>query len=226
MNYQFTKEKIEESFLMLSREAERAGKKIDIAVYGGSAIVLAFDYRTSTKDVDAIMSDQVFVKEAAKKVATELDLPENWINDGVKGYISAKQNEPGAITLFRSYPSEDNSVLRVFVPSKEYLLAMKCLAMRDLKDSEDINDINNLIGDLKFTNSKEVINLVSKFYPDNLILPKVKFGIEEIIEKSNLESPLEQNKDVKNNPTIAKEELIQNKPDIAHSETIKRKFKR
>lgn len=155
------------------------------------------------------MSDQVFVKEAAKKVATELDLPENWINDGVKGYISAKQNEPGAITLFRSYPSEDNSVLRVFVPSKEYLLAMKCLAMRDLKDSEDINDINNLISDLKFTNSKEVINLVSKFYPDNLILPKVKFGIEEIIEKSNLESQLEQNK-----------------PDIAHSETIKRKFRR
>ncbi|MHB1678881.1 MAG: hypothetical protein ACYCTB_00005 [bacterium] len=65
MNYQFTKEKIEESFLMLSREAERAGKKIDIAVYGGSAVVLAFNYRTSTKDVDAIMSDQVFVKEAA-----------------------------------------------------------------------------------------------------------------------------------------------------------------
>ncbi|MHB1680226.1 MAG: hypothetical protein ACYCTB_06925 [bacterium] len=156
----------------------------------------------------------------------ELDLPENWINDGVKGYISAKQNEPGAITLFRSYPSENNSVLRVFVPSKEYLLAMKCLAMRDLKYSEDINDINNLISDLKFTNSKEVINLVSKFYPDNLILPKVKFGIEEIIEKSNLESQLEQNKDVKNNPSPAEEESIQNKPDINHSEVIKRKFRR
>jgi len=137
---------------------------------------------------------------------------EDWINDSVKGYISAKQNEPGAMTLFRSYPSEDNSILRVFIPSKEYLLAMKCLAMRDLKDSEDINDINNLINDLKFTNYNEIINLVSKFYPDNLILPKVKFGIEEIIEKNSLKSQLKQNK--------------QNKLCNEHSEIIKRKFVR
>ena len=37
----------------LGELARAAGKRIDLVIYGGSALALAFDYRRATKNVDA-----------------------------------------------------------------------------------------------------------------------------------------------------------------------------
>jgi hypothetical protein len=63
----------------------------------------------------------------------------------VKGFISAESSK--GLRLFRSYPDEKEPGLRVMVPTPEYLLAMKCLAMRvDTADgTSDWTDIHNLM---------------------------------------------------------------------------------
>jgi hypothetical protein len=66
------------------------GVKGEICLLGGTVMVLAFNARASTRDVDAVFFPAQIVRELARIVQSEMDLPENWINDGAKGFISAQ----------------------------------------------------------------------------------------------------------------------------------------
>ncbi len=163
--------------------AAAEGKVIEISIYGGSALLLTFDRRASTRDVDAVFDmDREFVRRAAAQVADEFGWSRNWINDGVKGFLSARDVQPEAKALFRSYPPVDGAGLRVFLASPSYLFAMKCLAMRvgGVEASQDVDDIRLLGSALGIHNFDEAIAVVSRYYPDGRISPKTQFGLEEI----------------------------------------------
>ena len=86
-------------------------------------MVLAFNARLSTRDVDAVFQPTALMRDLSAKVAAEIGLPENWLNDGVKGFQSANP----ALT---SEALPQFSHLRLLRPTADYLLAMKCLAAR------------------------------------------------------------------------------------------------
>lgn len=75
--------------------------------------------------------------------------------------------------------------LRVYVPSPQYMLAMKCMAMRPegVEGAQDIEGIRQLIRITGLRSAPEVLDLVEKFYPDREIPPKVAFGFEEILAR-------------------------------------------
>jgi hypothetical protein len=60
--------------------------------------------------------------------------------------LSAAETDPTVKRFIGTYPSEDEPGLRVCVPKPEYLLAMKCWAMRvgGVETSQDIDDIRRL----------------------------------------------------------------------------------
>ena len=92
--------------------------------------MLLFNARETTKDVDAyfIQPDPPRIREAAARVSRELDLPEDWLNDGAKGYfVEISEGE----LVFES-PS-----LIVRAVTTEQLLAMKLAAWRDAIDRGD-----------------------------------------------------------------------------------------
>src|SRR5581483_11686786 len=127
----FDRHTIEKAFERLGELAVAAGKIVEISVYGGSALVLTLEARPATTDVDAVFDrDRTFVRNAAQTIAAEFDWDEGWLNDGVKGFLSAADSDPEAKRLMFTYPSEDRPGLRVFVASAAYLFAMKSLAMR------------------------------------------------------------------------------------------------
>jgi hypothetical protein len=172
---------LERAFAALGAKALVAAKVVDIAVYGGSALVLAFPSRVATKDVDAVVqNDSAWLRAAAAEIAEENGWPVDWLNDGVKGWLSHRDAQ--AKELFKSYPSESTPGLRVYVAIPQYLFAMKCLAMRiggvdAMQDRSDIQALAQLLG---ITTVEAAINLVAHFYPASQIMPKTKFGIEEI----------------------------------------------
>ena len=181
-----TRADIELGFVKLGEAASAAGKVIDIAVYGGAAMVLAFPARPATKDVDAVaLNDKEFLRRAVKQIADVQNWPEDWLNDAVKGFLSPRQVDSAVLKLFRSYPSENSPGLRVFMACPEYLLAMKCIAMRvDPKDlSQDINDIGLLIQALNLSTVEQVLDIVVSYYPNQQIRPKTQFGVEEIMAR-------------------------------------------
>jgi hypothetical protein len=68
------------------------------------------------------------------------------------------------------------------VAKPEYLFAMKCRAMRlgGTDSSTDVDDIKLLARKIGITSSNEALTLVEKFYPNNILEPKTRFGLEEI----------------------------------------------
>jgi hypothetical protein len=180
-----TREQVEGAFADLGRIARDAGKIVDIAVFGGVALMLTFPARATTRDVDAVaLNDQSFLREAVKHVAAVRDWPEDWLNDAVKGFLSERQFEPGVMQPFRSYPSEAEPGLRVYIARPEYLLAMKCIAMRlDTPAPRDVEDIRLLVRHLRLTKAADVLDIVVAYYPNRRIRPKTQFGIEEIMDQ-------------------------------------------
>jgi hypothetical protein len=118
-------------------------------------------------------------------VAEEFGWEPDWINDGVKGFLSAQDDSAEAKSLFRSYPSEIEPGLRVFVASPSYLFAMKCLAMRvgGAEASEDVDDIRHLGKKLGIKTAADAFAVVARYYPANRLSPKTQFGVEEIFGK-------------------------------------------
>ena len=179
----FDRATLELAFGRLGALAATEGKVLEISIYGGAALLLTFDQRAATRDVDAVFDkDRDFVRRASARVAEEFGWSGQWINDGVKGFLSARDVQPDAKSLFRSYPPNGTVGLRVFLASPTYLFAMKCLAMRvgGTGSSHDIGDIRLLGGALGIRTFDAAIAVVSRYYPDGRISPKTQFGLQEI----------------------------------------------
>jgi predicted nucleotidyltransferase len=184
----FDRAMLEAALRELGRRAHAAGKVIEIAIYGGCAVMLTLNYRVATKDVDAVFEkDKAFVRKLATEMAEEFGWDNNWLNDGVKGFLSTAESDPKAKLLVGTYPSEEEPGLRVFIPKPEYLFAMKCRAMRisGIEQSQDIEDIKGLAAGIGLKSAQEALELVLAFYPRHMIEPKTQFGLEEIFSKLN-----------------------------------------
>ena len=175
---------LQEAFMELGAEARREGKVIDVAVYGGSALMLASNFRVATLDVDAVVEgDPSTIERLAKGIAQKRGWPLDWLNDGVRTYLSPNVNGlKEHHTLFRAYPSEQEPGLRVFVPTSEYLLAMKLMAMRidPVGGRSDVNDIINLVEVVGLDSADEAIEFAAAFYPEARISGRLRLGIREL----------------------------------------------
>ena len=121
----------------LATLARAEGKVIDVAIYGGAALMLVSNFRINTRDVDAVADDdgQRVIERLAAQIAHRRSWPTDWLNDDVFPHLSDKiEGTAEHHHLFRSYPCEQEPGLRVFVPSVEYILAMKLMAMRIVRD--------------------------------------------------------------------------------------------
>ena len=101
-----------------------------------------------------VQPDPPRVREAAVQVARELDLPEDWLNDGAKGYfVAISEGE----VLFQSASLTVRSV------TKEQLLGMKLAAWRDAIDR---GDARLLLSHLEGA-AQEIWHRVEPFVPRN-----------------------------------------------------------
>jgi hypothetical protein len=177
----FDRALLEQALSALGVEARAAGKTVDIAIYGGSCLLLTTDLRRVTKDVDvAIENDEAFLKEAAERIALRLGLPSDWLNDGVMTYLSPQDET--ARELFGSYPMEAEPGLRVYVPTPEYMLAMKLMAMRidvasGAKDLHDIVDLTRLLG---LQHREQLLDLAAAFYPEARVSGKLHLALDAL----------------------------------------------
>jgi hypothetical protein len=82
------------AFEVMGRYLRERNALGEIAVYGGSAILLQFDWRKSSEDVDAVVlegSNESLVKEAVEHAASALGLPHDWLNNWVGMYTSLEE---------------------------------------------------------------------------------------------------------------------------------------
>jgi hypothetical protein len=161
-------------FDLLNEELRRSGTQGELFLVGGAVMCLAYAARPSTQDVDALFRPPAQVREAAARVAVRAKLKVDWLNDGVKGFLSAQGD-------FTPYLELDH--LRIMVAQPEYLLAMKCLAMRIGPEFHDEDDVRYLLRLLEITSYQNAVTVISKYYPLERFPQKTLYALEEILPK-------------------------------------------
>ncbi len=115
----------------LGQLAQERSAAIELVLVGGALMVLVYEARESTWDVDAIIlapPSASEVRALAEIIAAERNWPADWLNDGAKGYLIGLSSGP----IVFSAPG-----ITVRSPSTGQLLAMKLSAWRDDVDIAD-----------------------------------------------------------------------------------------
>ena len=171
------KDLILQALAALDVEFVKRGIAGEICIYGGAAMVLVFDARSSTRDVDEVFQPKKEIREAALAVSNDLGLPPDWLNDGVKGFLSDK----GEFSRDSISGLEKLGNLRIVWPTPEYILAMKCMAARMDDSSKDREDVAFLVHHLGLETVEAVLAIVERFFPKERIHIKTRYFIEEIL---------------------------------------------
>ena len=151
--------------------------------------MLVSDFRVSSADVDAVaVEDQIFVDRMARTIAGRHGWPEDWLNDGVRTFLSPQVDAPDHHTYVGSYPSEQTPGLRVYVPTAEYMLAMKLMAMRIDAGSgkKDLDDILNLMEVVGIRSREALIATASRYYPEAKVSAKLLLASDALVAEARI----------------------------------------
>lgn len=166
---------------LFNQAARKRGKKIEIAVYGGAAMLLHFNTAAMTHDCDVKVSGLApnELLSISLDVGGELGLEPGWINQAISVFTSPNESADD----FDCLDIGDN--LAIYLASPKYMLAMKILAMRTGEDSHDIHDINILLDELGLKTPEEALAIAYNYYPKDKITQKSIFGLQAIFNKRN-----------------------------------------
>jgi len=164
-------------FDLLNEELRRSDTEGEVFLVGGAVMCLAYAARPSTQDVDAVFRPAVKVREAAARVAARAGLRPDWLNDSVKGFVSAHGD-------FAQFLELDH--LRVMVAQPAYLLAMKCLALRIGAEFHDEDDVRYLLRHLDIRTYADALKVIEKYYPLDRFPQKTLYALAELLPKDAL----------------------------------------
>jgi hypothetical protein len=131
-----TRQDIINALERLGQLAAADGYTLHLLVVGGAAMVLGYNARQSTHDIDAVFlppPEARVIRAWATAIAQDYGWPEDWLNDAAKGYLIGMSHGPLLVQA---------SGIEVRQPAVEQLLAMKLCAWRD---DVDIADASHLL---------------------------------------------------------------------------------
>jgi len=159
---------------LLNDELRTAGCAAELYLVGGAVMCLAYSARHSTIDVDASFRPSAEVRRAAARVAARAGVEVDWLNDGVKSYLSTHGDYA---------PFLERDHLKVLVAQPSYLLAMKCLAFRIGEEFHDEADIRFLLRLLDIATYEKAVAVIGKYYPLDQFPPKTFYALAELLPK-------------------------------------------
>lgn len=167
-----TRDDIRRLFGLLDEELAALDAVGEVYRVGGAVMCLSLGARPATRDIDAFFEPSKLVRQAAARVAARAEVPDDWLNDAVKGLLGRR----GDYDPFLELPH-----LRVFVARPEYLLAMKCAAMRLGEEFHDLDDVRYLLRYLNLTSADEAMAIVTRYFDEKQLLPKTRLALEELL---------------------------------------------
>lgn len=167
-----TRDDIRRLFELLDDELADEAVEGELYLVGGAVMCLVFGARPATRDVDALFRPTAAIRSAAARVAARADVPDDWLNDAVKGFLGPR----GEFDTYLELPN-----LRVFVARPEYLLAMKCASMRLGAEFHDLDDLRYLLRYLNVGSVAQALDLVLRYFDEGQLPPKSRLALEEIL---------------------------------------------
>jgi hypothetical protein len=168
----FSATQLHRLFSLLNVELAQRDTNGELYLVGGAVMCLAYATRPSTQDVDALFRPVTAVRQAAARVAMQAGLPADWLNDGVKGYLSDRGEFAPFLEL---------SHLKILIAQPEYLLAMKCLAFRIGAEFHDEEDVRYLLRHLDISSNDQALQVISRYYPLERFPQKTLYALAELL---------------------------------------------
>ena len=163
-------DRIRELFAALDQELARRSVVGEVGLLGGAMMCLVFQARESTQDVDDVFAPTREIRDAVRAVARDHGAPDDWLNDAAKGFVVSS---PPRIQVL------DLPNLRVWAPTADYMLAMKCVSARF--DTHDAGDVAFLIRHLGLDAPEQVFERIARYYPHERVPPKTRFLVEDLL---------------------------------------------
>jgi hypothetical protein len=186
-----------DAFDQIGRAAVLAGTKLQIAVYGGSALMLASNFRFATEAVDVSELERPlpgWLPEVVHEIARKNLWQDDWFNDAVAFHLSSLADSAADHLEFGTFPRDGTSPgLVVSVQSAEYLLAMKLKAVRVLdpvRGEVERLDILNLMQVVGISTAEEAIALLGRFFPVSAASSeKQRFLLQNMSREGGIDAP-------------------------------------
>jgi hypothetical protein len=197
MSPSFDRDALLAAFDRIGHAAVLAGTKLQIAVYGGSALILASNFRFATEDVDVSELEHPlpdWLAAVVAKIAAENGWQGDWFNDGVAFHLSPLADRALDHLEFGTFPRDDTPPgLVVSVPSAEYLLALKLKAMRvmdPVRGETERLDILNLMQVVGISTAEQAIGLLGRYFPVSAASSeKQRFLMENMSREGGIDAP-------------------------------------
>jgi len=170
-----TRRDILKLFDALNSRLEKKSVQGELHIVGGAVMCLVYNARASTFDVDGLFAPAKELRTLAAEIGDEFGVGQDWLNDGVKGFFSGQGSFDSFLEL---------NYLKIYCASPEYLLAMKCLAMRIGEEFHDIADIRYLIRYLNLETYDNVCKAITNYYPISKFPQKTLYALQEIMQES------------------------------------------
>lgn len=163
---------MERLFQRLNAELAASDTQGEVYLVGGAVMCLALRAREATRDVDAWFQPATLVRAAARRVAAQEGVPDDWLNDAVKGLLGTRGRYDRFLELTH---------LKVFVAQPQYLLAMKCSAMRLGAEFHDLDDVRYLLRYLNITTAAAAMEIVTSYFDESQVPAKTRLALEELL---------------------------------------------
>jgi hypothetical protein len=198
MSAAFDREALLDAFDQIGRAAVEVKTKLQIAVYGGSALMLASNFRFATEDVDIADIGQhwpEWLSSVVGRIAKEKGWSATWLNDAVTFHLSPLAQVDRDLTAFGTFPRRSDDVgLVVLVPTARYMLALKLKSLRvsDFeKGQQDMADVAHLLKALDITEIEPAIAILSEFFPKSAAdADKQRFVLKHLLSgETSIDAP-------------------------------------
>ena len=136
----FTKDNLDQYLKALGkvfRKMNGTSVPVEIILVGGAAILVNYDFREMTTDVDAVIYASSSMKDAINQVGDTYGLPNGWLNSDFTKTLSYSPKLDEVSVYYRTF----SNVLKIRTVSSEYLIAMKLRSGRRYK-----NDLSDIVG--------------------------------------------------------------------------------
>ena len=176
--------KIEEAFRLVGQYLLHKKTLGEIAIYGGSAIILQFDWRKTSIDVDArvvSVGNHGVIMDAVHQAAKRLGLPRSWLNENVTMYARCGERDTDRVFV-GLYPSPERFGLRVTAARPEYILAMKLRALERITSAErDFNDAVKLAIECGVTTLEEIRDVHRRYFGNDELPVKAELQLANLV---------------------------------------------
>jgi hypothetical protein len=140
---------------LLNAELVRLSVECELCAAGGAIINVVFSAEPTTRRITALFRPERLLREGAASVGAARGLGRRWLPETVRRYLAPGVDGETFLEL---------SNLRVYVGQPEYLLAMKCAALRLGKESEGRVDIRYLLRYLNLSTADEALGVVDRYF--------------------------------------------------------------